>query len=209
MIKAVIFDVDGVLINSLEANHSFFTDLMKKFGYGFMGKDEYKAKYFHRHMRDMVKHSAPEADDEEVEKIWKAGKDREVPYPNHLVGAPESLQGVIESLSKKYILGIVSSRSNGSIFSVPVLTPMEKFFKAVVAYDDTKEHKPDPEPMFLLLEKLGLKGKNCVYVGDSATDITAAHAAGMKAILYSTKPNSYADANITEFSKLEVAIENL
>jgi beta-phosphoglucomutase-like phosphatase (HAD superfamily) len=79
----------------------------------------------------------------------------------------------------------------------------------VVLYGDTDNHKPHPEPLLLAAKKLNINPSECVYVGDSATDIVAARASGMKAINYNKRIREEADLNITEFSKLEEAVESL
>jgi pyrophosphatase PpaX len=208
MIKAVIFDVDGVLIDSLEANFNFFRDLMNKFGHGFMERKEY-IPLFHLPMKDIIRLSTKLTNEEEIEKIWKSGKDREVPYPDELLSVPDNLTETIELLSKNYTLGIVTSRSRSGIYSVPQLEGLKEYFKTDVSYEDTDNHKPHPDPLILASRKLGIMPEECVYVGDSETDITAAKAAGMRAIAYSNKVFKHADYNISEFSKLIEAVSNL
>ena len=208
MIKGIIFDVDGVLINSLVANHRFFSDLLKKFGHVFMKSEEY-INVFHLPMKDVIRHSTKLTDEMEIEKIWKAGKEREVPYPHELLSAPDNLAETIEALSKIYTLGIATGRSRSAIFSVPHLQGLQKYFKADVGYDDTQHHKPHPDPLLLAAQNLGIAPEECVYVGDSETDIIAAKAAGMKSILYSRNNLYNADAYVGEFSKLIETISNL
>lgn len=208
MIKAVIFDVDGVLVDSFEANHKFFSNLMNKFGYVFMKKEEF-VSFFHVSMKDIIKHSTKSVSEEEIEKIWKSGKEREVPYPNELLNTPSNLEDVIKSLSESYILGIVTSRLRSGIYSLPQLEVLKEYFKDDVAYEDTDNHKPHPEPLILICKKLGISPEECVYVGDSATDIVAAHAAGMKGIMYSKKNNPEADANISSFIELSKILESI
>ena len=208
MIKAVIFDIDGVLADSLAANHKFFTDLMNKYGYPFMKIEEYSG-IFHMHMKDIIKHSTKLEDEQEIQKIWISGRDRDVRYPDELIIVPTKLEEIIKSLSKKYLLGIVTSRERAGIYSLPHLGKLKKFFKVEVAYSDTKEHKPHPEPLLLAAQKLGVEPSECVYVGDSKTDIHAAKAAGMKSIKFKGNIFKDADAHITEFSKLLEIIPNL
>lgn len=63
-------------------------------------------------------------------------------------------------------------------------------------------HKPDPEPLLLAAQKLGVKPEETVYIGDVENDLKAAHAAGMKVILYSKDKPEDADAYATSFEKL-------
>lgn len=209
MIKAVIFDVDGVMIHSLEGNHKFFTDLMKKFGYEFMKLEEY-ILHFHLPMKEIIRYSTKLTDEKEIEKIWMAGKYREVPYPDELLEIPKNLKKIIESLSKKYILGIATSRTL-TTFSISQLKDLEKYFKAEVLYGDTKNHKPHPEPLILVMNKLQVKPKECVYVGDSETDLMAAHDAGMKCIIIESHGRNIkgADKNILSFDQLIEAVQSL
>src|SRR3989344_1267016 len=194
-IKSIIFDVDGVLIDSLEGNHKFYTDLMKKFGYEFMKLEEF-ISHFHLTTKDVIRHSTKLTDEKEIEKIWLAGKNREVPYP--------------EELSKKYVLGVATSRTL-TPFSITQLIDLEKYFKAEVIYGDTKNHKPHPEPLILAAQKLGLKPEECVYVGDSATDLMAARDAGMKCIIIESHGRNIkgADENISSFEGLIKTVDSL
>ena len=208
MIKAVIFDVDGVLIDSLEANFKFFSDLMNNFGYDFMKPEEFTS-LFHLPMKDIIRHVTKTNNEEEIEKIWLAGVERVVPYPNELIKTPGDLQKVIEILSKKYVLAVATSRSRAGIYSIPQLNNLKGYFKITISYEDTKNHKPHPAPLLLASEKLGIIPSLCLYVGDSKTDAIAAKAAGMKAIIYSKNISPEADANISDFSKLTETISKL
>jgi len=208
-IKSIIFDVDGVLIDSLEGNHKFYTDLMKKFGYEFMKLEEF-ISHFHLTTKDVIRHSTKLTDEKEIEKIWLAGKNREVPYPEELLGIPKNLKNTIEALSKKYVLGVATSRTL-TPFSITQLIDLEKYFKAEVIYGDTKNHKPHPEPLILAAQKLGLKPEECVYVGDSATDLMAARDAGMKCIIIESHGRNIkgADENISSFEGLIKTVDSL
>ncbi len=208
MIKAVIFDVDGVLVDSLKANFHFFQDLMDKFGHGFMKLEEY-SNYFHLHMRDVIKHSTKLDDEVEIDKIWQSGKNREVPYRHELLGSPEFLAETIKNMSESYSLGIATSRTKNYIFTMPHLESLEKYFKISVGYEDTQNHKPHPEPLLLAAEKLGFSPEECVYVGDAETDIIAAKSAGMKSILYSKEKLYGADFNFSSFQELPGIIKSL
>ncbi|MBP9711959.1 MAG: HAD family hydrolase [Candidatus Pacebacteria bacterium] len=208
MIKAIIFDVDGVLVHSFEANHKFFGDLFRKFGYTFMSKEDYE-NYFHLTTKDIVRHTTKSTDEDEIHKIWTSTKKGGMPYPDELLEFPNSMSETIEKLSKKYTLGIATSRTLNPLEDFPELKLISKYFRAVVLYEDTENHKPHPEPLLLAAQKLNLNPSECVYVGDSATDIVAARASGMKAINYNKRIREEADLNIAEFSKLEEAVESL
>ena len=92
---------------------------------------------------------------------------------------------------------------------MPQLAPLEKYFKVDVSYEDTINHKPDPEPLLLAAQKLGVLPEDCVYVGDVENDVVAAKAAGMKSILYSNDKLYNADANFSSFSKLPELIKSI
>ncbi|MFA5023940.1 MAG: HAD family hydrolase [Patescibacteria group bacterium] len=208
MIKAVIFDIDGVLLDSFEANLKFFQDLMTKAGYRPPRREELPA-IFHLSMMGHIRVLTKSTSDEEIKKIWRMGKSGEVRYPNELLTMPEGVKEVIEMLSKTYPLGIVTSRIRTSVYKSEQLAELKKYFKCAIAYEDTSKHKPSAEPLLLAAQKLAVKPEECVYIGDMENDIEAARNAGMKIIIYSQNKFSQADACTTSFLDLPKIIASL
>src|SRR3989338_9085340 len=136
MIKAVIFDIDGVLLDSFEANLKFFQDLMVKTGYRPPTREEFPA-IFHLSMMDAIKEITKSTSESEIKKIWEIGRGREVGYDLDLLAVPEEAEKVIETLGKSYLLGIVTSRIKESVYESPKLSKLEKYFRVVVSYQDT------------------------------------------------------------------------
>jgi pyrophosphatase PpaX len=79
-------------------------------------------------------------------------------------------------------LGIVTAKRRATVALAFDVLPLEHLFETVVGGDETKGHKPDPEPLLLAAERMGADPKECAYVGDSPFDIRAAKAARMFAV---------------------------
>ena len=79
-------------------------------------------------------------------------------------------------------LGIVTAKRRATVALAFDVLPLAHLFETVVGGDETKEHKPAPEPLLLAAERLGVEPEDCAYVGDSPFDIRAAKAAGMFAV---------------------------
>ncbi len=203
MIKAVIFDVDGTLLDSFEANFELFRNLMKQAGYQPPTKDEY-IPLFHRTMRDTVKIIAKTDDEHEIRRICDLINIVDAPPPIVATGAPEA----IEELSKHYVLAVVTSRIKAYAYEPPLNT-LEHFFRATVAYEDTENHKPHPEPLLLAADQLKVRPEECVYIGDVENDLMAARAAGMKFILYSKEEITGADACASDFGSVVKLVRSL
>jgi HAD superfamily hydrolase (TIGR01548 family) len=88
----------------------------------------------------------------------------------------------LEMLHTHYLLGIVTGRPKQETDYVLTKFRVEKFFNATIVMENypAEKAKPDPYPVQLALEKLGVK--QAVYIGDSVDDIVAAKRAGLKAI---------------------------
>ncbi|MGV8162561.1 MAG: HAD family hydrolase [Candidatus Nanoarchaeia archaeon] len=206
--KAVIFDVDGVLLDSFEANLKFFQDLLSKAKYPPPTREEY-SKMMHLSMHKVIEIFLKSEPHEEIQRVFDMGRTREVPYPLDLLKTPYDAEKTILDLEKSYVLGIVSSRVKGSIFEAPQLAKLKDKFKVVITYEDTTLHKPHPEPLLLAAERLGLHPKDMTYVGDTESDILAAKAAGMKVILYSKEKIPGADAHTSSFGDISDIISRL
>ena len=207
MIKALVFDIDGVLIDSFDANLKFFQDLLSKAGYKPPTKKEY-SPIFHLSMLDVIRICTKSSDEKEIKRVWEMGRSRKVKYPIFLLKTTKDLEKTIIELSGKYLLGIVTNRVKEGIYKIPVLSRLKKYFQITVAYQDTVNHKPHPDPLLLACKKLGVNPDEAVYVGDAQSDIIAAKAAGMKVIFFSQVTNKNADATTSQFQKLPKLVES-
>jgi pyrophosphatase PpaX len=79
-------------------------------------------------------------------------------------------------------LGIVTAKRRKTVELAFAQIPIEHLFETVVGGDETEQHKPDPEPLLLALERLGARPEDTAYVGDAPFDVKAAKAAGVYAI---------------------------
>ncbi len=79
-------------------------------------------------------------------------------------------------------LGLVTAKRRETVELAFARLPLRHYFETVVAAEDTERHKPDPAPILLALERLGVAAEDAVYVGDSPFDVGAARAAGVHAI---------------------------
>jgi pyrophosphatase PpaX len=205
--KAILFDIDGVLLDSFEANLKFFQDIMQKLDRRKPTREEF-SKLFHLSTIAVLRILLDGSSEEEIQKAFSMAKYREVAYPMALLKMPEHTEQVLDALSKRYDLGIVSSRLLGSIFESPQMIRLKHYFKVVVSYEDTAQHKPHPEPLLFATSKLAFNPKEIVYVGDAETDLIAAKAAGMKIVMYS-KQHDQADACTSNFAEIPKLILKL
>ena len=206
MIKAILFDVDGVLLDSSKANEAFFRKLLVAAGYPAPTEKEY-AQVFYLSMWDAIKELTKSTSEEEVRKIWELGK--KIPPDFDLLKVPPHAEEVIKLLKKDYSLGIVSSRVKQSVDHFFKICNVKDCFDTIVAFEDTAQHKPHPEPLLTAVKRLGISPQEAVYIGDAPTDAQAAKAAGMPVIIYAGKNIKNADADIDSFEQIPERISHL
>jgi phosphoglycolate phosphatase len=204
MIKAVIFDIDGVLIDSLDANTQFYQKVLVKFGYKKPLKRDIQ-KIFHMTFMDGIRHLTKEKSEERILEMFNYGM--KIPYPINKLRVPAYANRTLLDLSKKYTLAIVTNRTPRGIKNYFRSAKTMKFFSVVIGRDDFKNPKPHPEPLLVALKHLSLKPGEAVYVGDTRTDMEAAMAADMKFILYSKKPIKDAHIRVKNFKELYTALK--
>lgn len=78
--------------------------------------------------------------------------------------------------------GIMSAKRRTSLDITLNLKGYSDFFDLLVTKEDTKKHKPDPEPYLYCAKKLGIKPSEMIYVGDAKGDILGAHNAGVDSV---------------------------
>ncbi len=121
---------------------------------------------------------------------------------------PVGCLDVLETLSETYKLGVMSSRIIEGIRQYLDLTGTHKRFGTFVGYEDSTHHKPHAEPLLIACERLGVAPEHTVYVGDAASDMTCARAAGAHFIAFGDAIPD-ADFIVTCFNDLEATILGL
>lgn len=205
MIEGIIFDIDGVLFDSFESNFEFFQKLMQGAGYPVPSREAYRP-LFPRTMREVIV-ALTQADEKEVDRIWEMGKRPEIRSGMKAM-LPDASVETVKRLSEKHVLGIVTGRTQIGIDEYFEASGLRDFFTACVTYEDTVQHKPDPEPLHLVLKRLGVLPEEAVYIGDALVDVQAAHAAGMKIMLYGPNALDGADFHASHFEQIPEIIES-
>lgn len=192
MVKAVLFDIDGVLLNSVRANAAYYRAILEHFGYR-GPTDEEQPAFNHLSTMKVLPHWAPDADEKTIQAMFDYGQTVEA--GQDLLEMSEYADELVKALAKQYQLGLVSSRTHRGIADYLDFSTHRNYFPVVVGYEDTTEHKPHPAPLLFAVNRLGVSVAETVYVGDAPTDIEAARAAGMRVILYAAQ--SLPDATVT------------
>lgn len=205
MIKAVLFDVDGVLLDSMLSNAEWFRQILGHFGYTGPRDDELYP-LFSLPANDVVRKFAIGADEQKIEEILNYGFAMESRNVDDLIRVPDHALDTVKKLSHEYTLGLVTSRRKAFMHEVYMRYP-QTLFPVVVTIEDTTKRKPDPEPLFLAAKRLHVVPQACVYIGDMPSDVEAGHAAGMKVIIFSKNKIEGADAQTDVFTELPTLIE--
>jgi pyrophosphatase PpaX len=93
------------------------------------------------------------------------------------------MEGVLEWLrADGRRLGVVTAKRRATVELAFEHVRLAHMFDAIVGGDETDRHKPDPAPLLLGAERLGVRPEDTVYVGDSPFDVRAAKAAGMGSV---------------------------
>jgi HAD superfamily hydrolase (TIGR01509 family) len=105
----------------------------------------------------------------------------------------------IAELPKTYKLGLVSSSSRVFVHFILKSTDLEKYFFTIITAEDVEKEKPAPDCFLLAAERLAVEPEECVVIEDAEKGILAAKNAGMKAIAIpnkSTSDNDFSCANL-------------
>lgn len=173
-IEAILFDLDGTLIDTVDLIRSSFRHATRVVLGESMPDDVMMAGVgmpLANQMRDFSPEHA-----EELLRVYRAhnaeahdGMVREYP------GTEEVL---VELERRGMPMGVVTSKGTTMTLRGLRLFGLERFFRVVVTSDDVPLHKPDPYPVAHAAELLGVRVERCMYVGDSPHDMESALAAG-------------------------------
>ena len=182
MLQAVIFDMDGVIVDS----HPVHTKAWRRF-LDSVGKevteDDLAFILEGRKKEDILRHFLGELSPEEVERL---GHEKELLFREEARAELRPVQGVeqiLANFSQAGIkLGVASSGSDSRVHFVLQKLRLTDYFAAIVAGDDVVLGKPDPAIFRLTSQKLDVAPKEILVFEDSVSGVKAAKAAGMRCV---------------------------
>ena len=181
-IKAIIFDYDGVIVDSVAIGLKSHQEIAKHFGIPqFKSLEEFR-----------------KSQTTDYKVLWRSlgintedkfNAVRSIYKKIHKDGKPQLIPGVkelLKKLSSAYKLAVVSATYRDIIEKNLKEHSLESYFSHVITADDVEEIKPSPEGMLLCLQKLNIKPEEALFIGDMVIDIQMGRAAGVKTAIIPT-----------------------
>jgi len=182
MIRGIICDLDGTLIDSEPLHHRSYKIALEQFGLPFDTR-QYADMFGTKGEQFVMKVMGDKADID----VATAVVDRKTEIYHELL-AQEGMQAApgassfLERMKARYKLALATATRKDNLAPVFQLVGFGGWFDAVVTADDALKSKPDPEPFLLAASKLDLPPDECVVIEDGVHGVAAARAAGTKCI---------------------------
>src|SRR5262245_2006225 len=194
-INLLLFDFDGTLVNTPPLILRTFRATWERV-FGFVFDDSQYIKTFGmllpKAMRMLTEQSVTEGRIARPEDLsaFLASREEELTlvyrefnllWHDEMI---EPFEGVDETLielkSRKFGLGVVSSKMRNGLLRGLNHFQMTELFDVIIAGDDCENHKPHPEPLLRAIERVGAERRRTAYIGDSSHDIIAGRAARVR-----------------------------
>jgi HAD superfamily hydrolase (TIGR01509 family) len=208
-INGVLFDWDGTLLDSFQADSSAYLAMFSEMGIPW-GLDQL-AQHYSPNWYDVYRAAGlPEQHWGAADNAWR--KHYSGFRPKLIPGARK----VLTAVGRRYKLGLVTSGDRDRVLGQLREFRLTNSFHARVCSGDTKHKKPHPGPLNFALQCIGLAPAHCVYVGDSPEDVQMAKSAHVRVIgvlgpfptekrLRASKP----DLLLTSIAELPAALKQL
>jgi HAD superfamily hydrolase (TIGR01509 family) len=186
-IRCVIYDCDGVLFDSLEANTKLYNDLCAMVGREPLRENE--MQYVHTHtVFEAIRFIFGGKNDLE-KKALEILKQKQIDlknYVNYLKMEPHLLEA-LERLKENGMLRAINTNRTTSMPYIMDRFHLWPYFEMVVTALDVENPKPHPESIEKIIQAFQLKKDEAVFVGDSEVDQQTAKSSGIKFIAYKNK----------------------
>ena len=187
MLKGLLFDMDGVLVNNLEVHQQAFAEFFRR--YGVERTFEELSRVFGKGNDDIMGELMPK---EVVERVGirELGYEKEAIYRDiyapTITPQPGLLKLLAEATEQGLLAAVGSSGYKANVDFVLEKCNIVDYFTVTVAGDQVTRCKPDPEIYLTAASKLGLEPCECIVFEDAEAGIEAAKRAGMKVVALAT-----------------------
>lgn len=186
MIKAVLFDLDGTVINT---NELVITSWRHALG-THLGRCPEDTEIIGTFGEPLIV-TAKRYDENNAEAICETYKRFNISVHDEMIKEYEGMEDTIKNLKKLGLkVGIVTSKRKETAMRALRMFKLLELMDVIITFDDCERHKPHPEPLLKGLEVLGISPLEAMYVGDSHYDILCGQNAGCRTcvVKYSAMP---------------------
>ena len=181
MYKAVIFDLDGTLLNTLTDLYNSVNHALRTFGFPERTIDEVR-RFIGNGVKKLMERSTPDGTSEKVnEECLNCFRAH---YLQHMSDNTAPYEGVNELIAKLREKGIRTAVVSNKLHSA-VVDLCKDYFEGIeeaIGVSVEAERKPNPVNVIKVLDTFGITADECIYVGDSEVDVQTAHNAEVKCI---------------------------
>jgi HAD superfamily hydrolase (TIGR01509 family) len=182
---AVIFDLDGVLINSVPTHYRSLKKLFKEIGIDYTMKEMLdkditigSMNLIPRVLKDRgIKYDVKVLLDRKTQLI----KNKYIPLNSGVLNLLKKLK------NNGFTIALASNGTTDFVYGMIRKLKLKEYFSHVLTGDDIKKHKPNPEIYLKMAKLLKARPKDCVVIEDSKFGVLAAKRAGMKVIGHKMK----------------------
>lgn len=196
MIKAILFDLDGVLVDAADWHYEAFNKALNLFGYTIEKKDHlslYNGVPTSEKLKIMTKKNGLPYELHNVIRSLKRKYTDEI--VNQKCRPSHSKQIMLTHLIRKYRLACCSNAQRYSVLNMLIKSNIDSFFELIIGNDEGFQPKPSPEIYLGAFKKLKIKPHEAVIIEDTPHGIRAAQASRAKVITV----KSVEDVNLSLF----------
>lgn len=205
MIKAIIFDLDGVLLDSVGRDIAITVRVFNKFGYSISQSDEQYIIGWHP--ADRISFFAKKFNIPEEEQRLIVADEKRL-YRELWNSTSKLLPEVKETLetikNKGLKLALATTSTSDSVSKFMQKFRLQDYFKLILTREDASQRKPNPEIYIKARNELGYNTDEIIVVEDTEIGVTAAKSAGLKCVAV---PNQYTKNQ--DFSRADYVIKSI
>ena len=205
MIEAVVFDLDGLLVDTEQLWDEVRETLARERGGRWSARAQadmmgMSSPEWSRYMHDVV--GVPGAPDEIAAEVVRRMEAR---YRERLPLLPGAVEAV-ERLASRWPLGLASSSNRPLIDLTLEVGGLARFFRATVSSEEVARGKPAPDVYLEACSRLGVEPERAAAVEDSRNGIRSAHAAGLRVVAI---PNAHFPPDEDSLALVDVVLDSL
>ncbi|MDC0309722.1 HAD family phosphatase [bacterium] len=176
---AVIFDMDGVIVDSEPIHEMLFLEIWNKMGYGethgihfqdFYGQSD-RAVW-----QAFIKKHQPA---QSIGDLTRLKEDRLIQLLRDKQPIFDGVPNLVRQLAKQLPLAVASGSVHRIIDEVLAMRDLRRYFRCTASSEDVEKPKPAPDTFLLAARRLGVMPKKCCVIEDTVSGVLAGKAAGM------------------------------